>query len=381
MPTLEQWRATWTGLDVAAPADLYDRLIACYSEPHRKYHTPLHLDECLAKFSGVRSQSSHPEEIELAIWFHDAIYDTKRKDNEERSAQWAGAAMLDARLNEERAERVRRLIMVTCHDAIPAGADAQILVDVDLSILGAAKDRFDEYERQVREEYGWVPDALFRRERKKILKSFLKRPRIYSTQHFRETHERPARENLRRSLERLDSRGKDYGPMSGAGRLVFGGLFVLIAAWSLFYAHVGGMPWWLAGLLTSVLFPLGAFYLAVPPPYYVDELQITAEGVTRHFGSKLRAKKEERVSWDELTKVEIQTTDSGPFAEDFYFLLHGDNGKGVAVSNGVAVKHQLLKVLQERLPGLDNGAVIAASGSTDNRSFLIWERPAQRRIT
>jgi hypothetical protein len=141
------------------------------------------------------------------------------------------------------------------------------------------------------------------------------------------------------------------------------------------------MPWWLAGLLTSVLFPLGAFYLAVPPPYYVDELQITAEGVTRRFGSKLRAKKEERVSWDELTKVEIQTTDSGPFAEDFYFLLHGDNGKGVAVSNGVAVKHQLLKVLQERLPGLDNGAVIAASGSTDNRSFLIWERPAQRRIT
>jgi len=377
MPTLEQWRTTWTGLGVAAPADLYRRLIASYSEPHRKYHTPLHLDECLAKFSGVRSQASHPEEIEVAIWFHDAIYDTKRKDNEEKSAQWARAAMLDAGLSEDRAERVRRLIMTTCHDAIPAGEDAQILVDVDLSILGAAKDRFDEYERQVREEYAWVPDTLFRRERKKILKSFLERPRIYSTQHFRETHEHQARENLRRSLERLGSRGKEYGPMSGAGRLVFGGLFVLITAWSLFYAHAGGMPWWLAGLLTTVLVPLGGFYIGVPPPYYVDELQITAEGVTRRFGPKLRAKKEERVSWDELIKVEIQTSDAGPFAEDFYFLLHAENGKGVAVSNGLAVEHQLLKELQERLPGLDDRAVIVAAGSTENRNFVIWERQAQ----
>jgi predicted metal-dependent HD superfamily phosphohydrolase len=203
VPTPEQWRRTWSGLGVATPEDLYRRLIASYSEPHRKYHTTHHLDECLAKFPEVRSQASEPEEIELAIWFHDAVYDTKRKDNEERSARWARAAMLDASLSEDRAERVGRLVMATCHDAIPEREDARILVDVDLSILGATKERFDEYERQVREEYAWVPDFLFRRERKKILKSFLKRPRIYSTPHFLETHERQARENLRRSLDRL----------------------------------------------------------------------------------------------------------------------------------------------------------------------------------
>lgn len=206
MPTLERWRSTWNGLGVAVPADLHARLIASYSEPHRKYHTTHHLDECLAKFSEVRSQAGHPEEIELAIWFHDAIYDTKRKDNEEKSAQWARAAMLDAGLGEARAERVRRLVMATCHDAVPEGEDARILVDVDLSILGAAPERFDEYERQVREEYAWVPGILFRRERRKILKSFLERPRIYSTRHFHEAHERHARENLRRSLERLKKR-------------------------------------------------------------------------------------------------------------------------------------------------------------------------------
>jgi predicted metal-dependent HD superfamily phosphohydrolase len=93
--------------------------------------------------------------------------------------------------------------MATRHKAVPRGTDAEILVDIDLSILGAAPDRFDEYERQVREEYAWVPDFLFRRERKAILKEFLARPQIFSSTHFRGRYEQQARSNLERSLERL----------------------------------------------------------------------------------------------------------------------------------------------------------------------------------
>jgi predicted metal-dependent HD superfamily phosphohydrolase len=95
--------------------------------------------------------------------------------------------------------------MATRHTAVPGGTDAGILVDIDLSILGAAPERFDQYERQVREEYAWVPDFLFRRERKAILKEFLARPRIFSTTHFRDRYEQQARSNIERSLERLDA--------------------------------------------------------------------------------------------------------------------------------------------------------------------------------
>jgi len=100
---------------------------------------------------------------------------------------------------------VHALVMATRHKAVPSGTDAGILVDIDLSILGAAPERFDQYERQVREEYSWVPDFLFRRERKAILKDFLARRQIFSSASFRDRYEEQARSNIERSLERLDA--------------------------------------------------------------------------------------------------------------------------------------------------------------------------------
>ena len=162
-----------------------------------------HLDECFEKLDELHPLARYPAEVELALWFHDAIYDVKQHDNEERSAEWARASAAAAGVFTEVCERVYSLILTTRHKAVPHGMDAEILVDVDLSILGAAPERFDEYEKQVREEYAWVPEFIFRRERKAILKEFLARPRIFSTTRFRERYERQARSNLERSLERL----------------------------------------------------------------------------------------------------------------------------------------------------------------------------------
>ena len=93
--------------------------------------------------------------------------------------------------------------MATCHDAVPSGIDQQILLDVDLSILGEKPERFDEYEKQIREEYSWVPGVVFRAKRRSILKGFLKRPAIYSTTKFVGAYEAQARENLNRSIRTL----------------------------------------------------------------------------------------------------------------------------------------------------------------------------------
>ena len=147
----------------AVPSALYNELMAAYAEPHRHYHTAQHLEECFAHFDAIGSLAGHPAEVALALWFHDAIYDPKRQDNEEKSAGWARAAVLAAGAAPDAAARIHALVMATRHAAVPRGPDEEVLVDIDLSILGAAPARFDEYERQVRAEYAWVPDFLFRR--------------------------------------------------------------------------------------------------------------------------------------------------------------------------------------------------------------------------
>ena len=204
MADLIRWRSTWYGLGVTAPDEgLYHELIGRYTEPHRRYHTTQHLDECFARLDEARDLARHIHEVELALWFHDAVYGTRNSDNEEQSAEWARIAVEQADLPGAVGARVHALILATKHDAEPTAGDAALLIDVDLAILGAPAERFDEYERQVREEYSWVPGFLFRRKRREILTAFLARSHVYNTECFRVRYEAVARANLARSIERL----------------------------------------------------------------------------------------------------------------------------------------------------------------------------------
>src|SRR5262249_26786699 len=104
--------------------------------------------------------------------------------------------------------RVRELVLATRHRAEPASADGRLTVDVDLSILGAPPERFEEYEAQIRQEYAWVPDPAFRDARAKILREFLTRPSLYATDFFRKRLEARARSNIAGSLARLEDPGR-----------------------------------------------------------------------------------------------------------------------------------------------------------------------------
>ncbi len=175
---------------------LYHQIVEAYGEPHRTYHGSSHLEHCLRQLDVHRDAAAAPDEIELALWFHDAIYRPTASNNEEQSARWARSAILEARLSGALAERVAALILATLHDAAPADADARLIVDVDLSILGSAPEDYDRYEDAVRREYRWVPRFLFRRKRLEILKSFLERDAIFLTEPFHELYESRARSNL-----------------------------------------------------------------------------------------------------------------------------------------------------------------------------------------
>ena len=201
VPLSESWQRAWAATGARGNGQaLADELVARYSEPQRKYHSLQHLSECLSAFEAVRGLATHPAEVELALWFHDAIYDVHRHDNEARSAKWARAALIEAGADEEAARRIEALVLATRHSLPPVTLDERLLVDIDLSILGAPTDRYAEYERQVRAEYAFVPGWLFARKRRAILQSFLDRPSIYGTDHFRASLEERARANIGASL-------------------------------------------------------------------------------------------------------------------------------------------------------------------------------------
>ena len=208
MMNFERWSTMWSRLGAGAGLHgetVFQEVIQAYSEPHRRYHTLVHLQDCLQQFDVADSLATHPVEVEAALWFHDAIYDPRSSENEARSAQWAQEALRDMGVSAEIAQRVADLVLVTRHNARPVGADACVLVDIDLSILGRAPAEFDVYERQIREEYAWVPEPTFRQRRADILQSFLTRRVIYETLLFQSRYEAQARQNLARSITRLQA--------------------------------------------------------------------------------------------------------------------------------------------------------------------------------
>jgi predicted metal-dependent HD superfamily phosphohydrolase len=187
---------------------LRDELVHAYAAPERHYHGLAHIEAMLGLMRRFEDALSDPQSVEAAIWFHDAIYDTRRHDNEEKSAELA-ASRLAGLLSPDCTAFVVGMIRATAGHHVPDGLDdtrrrdCALFLDMDLSILGSTPDLFAAYEDAVRREYGWVPDALWREGRRKVLQGFLDRPAIYASQQFRASHEAAARANLLRSLERL----------------------------------------------------------------------------------------------------------------------------------------------------------------------------------
>src|SRR5256885_1237811 len=111
------WDSAWSALGASAPQPVLAELLQSYSEPQRHYHTLQHLGEAMGLLQPALGLAAHPGEVALALWFHDAVYQTQAKDNEARSADWAAAVLRGQGLPAEVAGRVHGLIMATCHAA------------------------------------------------------------------------------------------------------------------------------------------------------------------------------------------------------------------------------------------------------------------------
>ena len=198
-----RWTSLMIRLDCSTNLDTHSKLLLAYREKHRAYHTLDHIEACMRWLDEVRDAAECADELELALWFHDAIYKPFSSSNEQDSARWAGDFLRRNGASGKRIDAVSRLIMATVHDAAPEPGDASLMVDIDLSILGAKPDVYDEFEVAVRKEYKRVPGFLFRKKRRALLQTFLDRDRIFHHAHFHDRLEDPARSNLGRAIEIL----------------------------------------------------------------------------------------------------------------------------------------------------------------------------------
>lgn len=177
-----------------------------YSEPRRAYHSLSHIRALLKHAEAMQAYMHRRDLVEFAIWFHDVVYDTRAKDNEARSAEWARTAMQQMGVDASLIPLVEQCILATHrHEIIaPEIADLPLFLDLDLAILGSDESTYRRYSQAIREEYDWVPERDYVAGRTAVLKNFLARPVLFYTSCLAGLESR-ARHNIESEIRELSS--------------------------------------------------------------------------------------------------------------------------------------------------------------------------------
>lgn len=200
------WQETAAHAEITAPsADvIFQALCRRYSEPGRAYHTLEHIAVMLNTVSEFRDTLHDDVAVRLAVWFHDAVYDSRRSDNEEQSALYAMSVLRWGGATPSLLPLVERFILATkTHQSLSHDTDCKFVLDADLAILGASAVDYDRYARAIRQEYAWVSEEDYRAGRRKVLAGFLGRDRLYHTPLLSNRLEQAARGNLQREIRAL----------------------------------------------------------------------------------------------------------------------------------------------------------------------------------
>lgn len=203
-----QWLNVMSDLGFDKSLDCFQQLVLAYSEKHRHYHTLKHIGAMLGHLEkvdaeGLIQSDKTYHEIAIAIWFHDAIYKPFSATNERDSADWAIKFLEGKGYEQTGIKRIEQLIMATLHNGEITNDADTLMVDIDLTILGASDAVYDEFEQNVRKEYRWVPFFMYRKKRAELLAQFLSADRLYHNDYFYDRFEQQARKNLTRAISRL----------------------------------------------------------------------------------------------------------------------------------------------------------------------------------
>lgn len=200
-----EWQRLWNELRPAKgdARQLFDELVARYSEPHRRYHTLDHIRECLKAFRLIEHLCDCKRGVELAIWFHDGIYVVPSKENEEATATWFLDVAQVTVFDLDAVITAHKCIRATKHNEPVAFIDQQVMVDVDLVVLGQSWETYLAYTKAIRQEYKAIPEIVYNVHRRSFMKKFLELPHIYNTQLMRDRFEQQARSNIEQEVRSL----------------------------------------------------------------------------------------------------------------------------------------------------------------------------------
>ena len=201
---VEAWHELLTRHTASARADEMGRaLLACWAEPHRRYHDLEHLRGVLAYVDELASYAADADAVRLAAWYHDAVY-AGRPDDEEQSARKAEADLASLGVRADLVAEVARLVRMTIeHDPAPGDRNGEVLSDADLAVLATTPAHYRHNSAAIRAEYAHVPEDAFLAGRAHIIEVLLAGPALYRTPMARERWEQAARANLAAELQTL----------------------------------------------------------------------------------------------------------------------------------------------------------------------------------
>lgn len=183
---------------------VFAALVARYGENGRFYHNLPHIEHTLTVAASLEHWAQDFTAVQLALWFHDVVYEPRNQDNEAHSAAYAGQVLTGWGMTEQLVSAVSRLILLTQHhQTAETDADGQVVLDADLSILAANPVDYGRYAQAIRQEYHFVPAATYRQGRTAVLQHFLSRPRLFHTPLMHSLTPR-AHQNLRWEMERIN---------------------------------------------------------------------------------------------------------------------------------------------------------------------------------
>jgi pantetheine-phosphate adenylyltransferase len=213
-----EWETLWDyahrdATAIAHADDWFARLTGAeaYGGAARHYHNLDHLVHGLCEIrvwaANTRPDPADVDIIKQAFWFHDAEYghsgDPAAPSNEEASAQmWLGS-----HLGQEMGDAAE-LIRATDHfqQAAIQHRLKDIMLCVDLAILGQDDEVYQNYARAIRQEYIHLPDASYRAQRGGALAHLSRKARegqLYADAYFAEQYNERAIDNMQREMERL----------------------------------------------------------------------------------------------------------------------------------------------------------------------------------
>jgi predicted metal-dependent HD superfamily phosphohydrolase len=206
----QHWQSYWIDRSTRQPEinQVFELLVAAYTQPNRHYHNLNHIDRLLTTVAQFNHQLQDPITVKLAVWFHDFVYNSQASDNEAQSAKAARVLLTGIGESVAIIDRAQQLILATQGHKIAANdLDMCIFLDADLAILGADPVAYQVYQQAIRQEYSWVSDSEYRTGRIRVLESFLKRDRLYYTDLLFNQLESIARSNMQGEISELASSG------------------------------------------------------------------------------------------------------------------------------------------------------------------------------